>query len=185
MVRMPRLAAALLAPLLALGLAGAPALAQTVGSDLSNPQTPNFDVERYMGQWYEIARLDHPFQRGLVRVTSTRARQPDGSIRVTNRGIDKASGQPRESTATARILESAGRPGIEIDYGAAGGKHTYDVLDMAPDGSYSLVGSTDRSSLWILSRNPKLDGFVVDQLKARAISAGFSLDRLTMTEQGS
>jgi apolipoprotein D and lipocalin family protein len=175
-----------LAAALALALlAGAPALAQTTGNDVPNPQTPNFGIERYMGQWYEIARLDHPFQKGLVRVTSTRTRQPDGTIRMVNRGIDKASGQPRESTATARLLESAGRPTLEVDYGAAGGKHTYDVLDMAPDGSYSVVGSTDRSALWILARTPKLEPFVVDQMKARALSAGFSLDNLMMTEQGS
>ena len=171
----------------ALMLAGvaSPVAAQTVGNEVATPQTSNFDLDRYMGQWYEIARLDHPFERGLIRVTSTRTKAPDGTIAVVNRGIDKATGQARETRATARLLESAGRPTLEVDYGVAGGKHTYDVLDMAPDGSYSVVGSTDRSALWILARTPKLEPFVVDQMKARALSAGFSLDNLMMTEQGS
>ncbi len=169
---------------LGLALAGLPAAAQTVGNEVASPQTPNSDVERYMGQWYEIARLDHPFERGLVRVTSTRTRQPDGTMAVVNRGVDKASGQVRESKATGRLLESAGRPTIEIDYGPGGGKHTYDVLDMGADGAYALVGSTDRSALWIFAREPKLDASIVERLKARAISAGFSLDNLITVEQG-
>lgn len=175
--------AAALAALAALPVA--PAAAQTVGNEVTTPQTPGFNLERYMGRWYEIARLDHPFERGLTRVTSTRTQKPDGAIEVVNQGTDKATGRTRESRATARLLESAGRPALEIDYGPAGGKHAYDVLDMAPDGSYSLVGSTDRSALWILARTPRLDAAVVEQLKARAISAGFKLDDLMMVEQGS
>ncbi|HYF55360.1 MAG TPA: lipocalin family protein [Salinarimonas sp.] len=174
---------------LALGLplalaAGGAAAQTTPGTEVMAPQTLDFDVERILGTWHEIARLDHPFERGLIRVTSTRARQPDGTIAIVNRGVDKASGQTRESKATARLLESAGRPAMEIDYGAAGGKHTYDVLQVAPDGSHLLIGATDRSALWILARQPVLDSFVVDQLKARALSAGFSLDGLIMVEQG-
>ncbi|KAA2241198.1 lipocalin family protein [Salinarimonas soli] len=165
--------------------AAAPAAAQTVGNEVTAPQTPNFSIDAYMGQWHEIARLDHPFERGLVRVTSTRTKAPDGTFDVVNRGVDKASGQERESRAKGRLLESAGRPTVEIDYGAAGGKHTYDVLLMAPDGSHALVGSTDRSALWIFSRKPTLDASTVDELKARALSAGFSLDKLMMVEQGS
>ncbi len=162
---------------------GAPAMAQTVGAEATTPSTPGFDIERYMGRWYEIARLDHPFERGLTRVTSTRTRQPDGTFEEVNRGIDRSSGQPRESRATARLRESAGRPALEIDYGPGGGRHTYDVLDMAADGSYSLVGSTDRSSLWIMARQPKLDPSIVERLKARAISAGFQVEGLIMTPQ--
>lgn len=178
----PLVLAALAAPLAAF-LPGAPARAQTVGAEATTPSTPAFDIERYMGRWYEIARLDHPFERGLIRVTSTRTRQADGSFEEINRGVDRTSGQPRESRATARLLESAGRPALEIDYGAGGGRHAYDVLDMAADGSYTLVGSSDRSSLWIMARTPKLDAGVVDQLKARAISAGFQVEGLIMTPQ--
>ena len=178
-IRLRRLAAALM-------LAGvaSPVAAQTVGNEVATPQTSNFDLDRYMGQWYEIARLDHPFERGLIRVTSTRTKAPDGTIAVVNRGIDKATGQARETRATARLLDSAGRPTLEVDYGAAGGKHTYDVLVMAPDGSHALVGATDRSALWMFSRTPTLDAPTIENLKARALSAGYSLDNLMMVEQG-
>ena len=180
----PSLRFRLFAAALMLAAGGLPAAAQTVGNEISTPQTANFDLDRYMGQWYEIARLDHPFERGLIRVTSTRTKAPDGTIQVVNRGIDKATGQARESKATARLLESAGRPTVEVDYGVAGGKHTYDVLVMAPDGGHALVGATDRSALWMFSRKPTLDASVVEELKARALSAGFSLDNLMMVEQG-
>jgi len=165
-------------------LVAAPAGAQTMTGSVTQPAAPNFTVEGYMGQWYEIARLDHPFERGLVRVTSTRAQRPDGGFDVVNRGVDKASGQVREARATARLLETAGSPTLEIDYGP-GGKHTYDILETAQDNQYALVGSTDRSSLWIFSRQPKLDPSVVERLKARALSAGYQTDRMIMVEQGS
>jgi apolipoprotein D and lipocalin family protein len=170
---------------LALGaalLAGLPALAQNnPATSQSMVTVPNFSVKSYLGQWYEIARLDHPFERGLTRVTSTRTQGPGDTLEMVNRGFDKAANQWREAKATARIIPSAQRPTIEVTYGDR--KETYEVLDLAQDESHLLVGSTDRSALWILSRKPQLDASLVEQLKARAMSLGFNLDRLMMVEQ--
>lgn len=141
-----------------------------------------FSVEKYMGQWYEIARLDHPFERGLVNVTSTRTQRPDGTIEVVNRGVDKASGEVRETKAIARVIDEKIRPTIEISYGP-NQKHLYDVLAMADDGSHALIGSTDRQALWIFARTPKLDPVIVEQLKARALGAGYPVDQLTLVPQ--
>jgi apolipoprotein D and lipocalin family protein len=177
-----------LALALALGLAS-PALAQNTQSRQGdvpgmNPgmmAVQNFTPDTVAGQWYEIARLDHPFERGLTRVTSTRTKTGEGAFEIVNRGFDKATNGWREAKATARILPDKERPTLEIDYGTR--KHTYEVLDLAPDGSFSLVGSTDKDALWVFSRTPTLDPSVVDRMKARAISFGFNLDRLEMVSQ--
>ena len=65
-----------------------------------------FDQERYLGAWYEIARLDHSFERGLSEVTATYSTNPDGSIAVLNRGFDQEEGRWREAEGVARFVDS-------------------------------------------------------------------------------
>ncbi len=70
-----------------------------------------FDADRYLGTWYEIARLDHRFERGLTNVTATYARRPDGSIDVLNRGFDPEQGRWDEARGRARF---AGAPDVAM-----------------------------------------------------------------------
>lgn len=177
-----------LALILALGLAS-PALAQNTQSRQGDVpamapgmvEVRNFTPESLLGRWYEVARLDHPFERGLTRVTSTRTQAGEGAFEIVNRGFDKATNGWREAKATARLLPAGDRPTLEIDYGSR--KHTYEVLDLAPDGSYSLLGSTDKDALWVFSRTPALDSGVMERMKARAISFGFNLEGFMQVEQ--
>lgn len=177
-----------LALALALGLLS-PALAQNTQSRQGDVpamapgmvEVKNFTPDSLLGQWYEIARLDHPFERGLTRVTSTRTRTGEGAFEIVNRGFDKAANAWRDAKAMARILPGGDRPTLEIDYGAR--KHTYEVLDLAQDGSYSLVGSTDKDALWVFARTPTLDSGVMERMKARAISFGFNLEGFMQVEQ--
>ncbi len=141
-----------------------------------------FEVERYLGTWYEIARLDHSFERGLSRVTATYARRADGGIAVFNRGYDAADGDWSEIRGTARLM---GRPevaslSVTFFWPFAGAYH---IIALDRDGyEYAMVTSSNRSYLWILARRPDLDPAVLEALLARARGWGFATDELIFVE---
>jgi apolipoprotein D and lipocalin family protein len=65
-----------------------------------------FELNRYLGTWYEIARLDHRFERGLTDVTANYAMRDDGGVRVLNRGYDEESGEWREAEGKAYFVDA-------------------------------------------------------------------------------
>lgn len=141
-----------------------------------------FELERYLGRWYEIARLDHRFERGLSHVTADYRRLPDGRIEVINRGFDAARGEWREARGKARFQGSADVGSLEVSffgpfYGA------YNVLVLDPDYRYALVAGPDRNYLWILAREPRLDRATLDALLARAQAWGFATGALIHVDQ--
>jgi apolipoprotein D and lipocalin family protein len=141
-----------------------------------------FELERYLGRWYEIARLDHRFERGLSHVTADYRRLPDGRIEVINRGYDAARGEWRQARGVARFQGSPGVGSLEVSffgpfYGA------YNVLVLAPDYRYALVAGPNLDYLWILAREPQLDRATLDGLLARAKAWGFATEALIHVDQ--
>jgi apolipoprotein D and lipocalin family protein len=137
-----------------------------------------FEVERYLGRWYEIARLDHSFERGLTDVTAEYARRPDGSISVTNRGFDPAKGRWHESQGVARFTGDASVASLKVSFFRPfwGG---YNVLALDRDGyRWAMVAGPSRSYLWILSREPTLDPAVLASLRDQARRWGFDTEAL-------
>lgn len=142
-----------------------------------------FEAERYLGRWYEIARLDHRFERGLTQVTAEYSRLEDGKLEVVNRGYDSAEGAWREIRGVARFSGSPQVGSLKVSFFGpfyAG----YHVLLVDPDYRYALVSGPDRSYLWILAREPRLDAAVRDRLVAAASAWGFATDELIWVEQG-
>ena len=80
-------------------------LAGCVGRPDGVEPVSGFDIDRYLGTWYEIARLDHSFERGLSRVTANYSPRADGGVRVVNRGFDAAAGEWREAEGKAYFVE--------------------------------------------------------------------------------
>ncbi|RPI14100.1 MAG: lipocalin [Lysobacterales bacterium] len=136
-----------------------------------------FEVDRYLGQWYEIARLDHPFERGLENITATYAPGDDGTIDVLNRGYDVAKGEWREARGRARFAGPPDRAMLEVSFFGPfyGG---YNVIELDPDYQLALVSGPTRSYLWILSRRPDPPREAVDRLVERARELGFATDAL-------
>jgi apolipoprotein D and lipocalin family protein len=138
----------------------------------------DFDVNRYLGEWYEIARLDHSFERGLEKITAQYSLKPDGGIRVVNRGFDPASGQWREAEGKARFIDDPSTGRLKVSffgpfYGA------YNIIRLDHDGyRYALVCGPDTSYLWILARTPDLDSTIVEQLVSYAAESGFDTSQL-------
>ena len=137
-----------------------------------------FDVNRYLGEWYEIARLDHSFERGLEKITAQYSLNPDGSLRVVNRGFDVASGQWREAEGKARFIDDPQTGRLKVSffgpfYGA------YNIIKLDHSGyRYALVCGPDTSYLWILARSPDLDRTIVEQLVSYAADLGFDTSQL-------
>lgn len=166
----PLLAAALLG---ALGCTGIPEGLEPVR---------DFDTERYLGTWYEIARLDHPFERGLEAVSATYSPREDGGIRVLNRGYDPAADEWREVVGKAYAQGDPAVGSLEVSFFGPfyGGYH---VIWLDEEYRDAIVAGPDRSYLWLLSRETSLSAERRDELLAFARGAGFDVPSLIWVDQ--
>jgi apolipoprotein D and lipocalin family protein len=142
----------------------------------------NFKLEKYLGTWYEIARLDHSFERGLTRVTADYSLRDDGGVRVLNRGYSARDSTWNEAEGRAYFVNQSDQGHLKVSFfGPFYG--SYVVLALDRDGyQYSLVSGPDKSYLWILARRPKLDKVVLDGLIAKAATAGFDTSKLIFVD---
>jgi apolipoprotein D and lipocalin family protein len=136
-----------------------------------------FDATRYLGTWCEVARLDHRFERGLSQVTATYTARDDGDIDVLNRGFDAAKGSWSEAKGRAKFVGPRDVGQLKVSFFGPfyGG---YNIVELDPEYSLSLVAGPDRSYLWILAREPNPPREAVERLKARAKALGFDTDAL-------
>lgn len=136
-----------------------------------------FDATRYMGRWYEIARLPNRFESGLEQITATYSLQADGTVKVVNRGFDTAKSEWRDIVGKAKFVGQPDVAALKVSFFGPfyGG---YNVVDLDANYSRALVVGPDRSYLWILAREPALPANVVDQLKAHAAALGFDVSAL-------
>lgn len=140
------------------------------------------DLERYLGTWFEIARLPVRFERGCVGTTATYTRLPDGHIEVVNRcHRGSCRGRVSEIRGTARVADKQSNAKLKVYfYGPFGGD--YWILDVGPNYGYALVGTPNRKMLWILGRSPVMGPDVYQRLVEKAREQGFPVSRLVRTE---
>lgn len=137
-----------------------------------------FDLDRYLGTWYEVARLDHRFERGLSQVTASYSLRDDGGVKVVNRGFNAAKGEWKEAEGKAFFIEEPDIGRLKVSffgpfYGA------YNIIELDKDDyQYSMITGPNRSYLWILARQPELDPEILERLLARASELGFATDEL-------
>ncbi|QEA14630.1 lipocalin family protein [Comamonas flocculans] len=166
--------------LLALLLAGGAVLLAGCASTRPPPGvtavTP-LDVQRYAGRWYELARLDHLFERGLTDVTARYAVQPDGSVRVVNRGYSPAAGRWRQSVGKAVFTDGPATGSLKVSFFGPfyGGYH---VVALDPDYRWALVLGPDTSYCWILARETRLPAAQREAIVARAQALGVDTSAL-------
>jgi apolipoprotein D and lipocalin family protein len=141
-----------------------------------------FDANRYLGTWYEIARLDHPFERGLSKVSATYSERDDGGIKVVNKGYSEQDGKWSQAEGRAYFMDGADIGFLKVSFfGPFYG--SYIIFDLAPDYSVSMVAGPDRSYLWLLARTPTVDASVIDRFIERATALGFDTDTLIRVQQ--
>jgi len=145
----------------------------------------DFEADKYLGTWYEIARLDHSFERGLERVTATYSKREDGGIKVINRGFDTEKQEWKEAEGKAYFIEGPDVGKLKVSFfGPFYGGYNIVALDKVYY-NYSLVAGPDRSYLWILARTPQLSYPVKQELVAQAKNLGFDTDKLIYVDQSS
>lgn len=144
----------------------------------------NFDAKRYLGTWYEIARFDHSFERGLEQVTATYSTMPDGGIQVINRGYNPDRGMWQKSIGKAYFTGSPNRAALKVSFFGPfyGG---YNVISLDKNYQHALVCGPDRDYLWILSRTPTISNDVKQQMVDDAIRQGFNVEKLMWIRQKS
>lgn len=173
-MRILKLLQLLLLPLLLGGCVGMPEGVRPVD---------DFDLDRYLGKWYEIARLDHSFERGLQQVTAEYSMREDGGVRVLNGGFSTKDGEWKEAEGKAYFVEDKNTGYLKVSFfGPFYGSYVIFGLDRT-DYSYAFISGPNTSYLWLLSRQPTVDDEVMAQFRDRASDLGFDLNELILVEQ--
>lgn len=140
------------------------------------------DLTRYVGRWYEISRLPNSFQKKCAgTVTADYTMRADGEIEVLNR-CRKVSGEYATAKGTAKIVDKRTNAKLKVTffwpfYG------DYWILDLGPNYDYAVVGEPDRKYLWILSRSPRMDEALYQQLLQKMSAQGFDTEKMIRTSQ--
>jgi len=137
-----------------------------------------FELNKYLGTWYEIARLDHSFERGLEQVTANYSLRDDGGVKVINKGFNPNKNKWKQAEGKAYFVGEPDIGQLKVSFfGPFYGGYNIIELDKT-NYQYSLVCGPNLSYLWILARDPQLDKAIVDKLVAKAKSLGFATDKL-------
>lgn len=142
----------------------------------------NFDADKYLGKWYEIARFDYKFERNMNQVTATYSKNPDGSIKVDNRGYDYVKNEWKESIGEARFVNSEKEARLKVSFFKpfwAG----YNVIELADDYKYALVVGNSLKYIWILSREKTIPEDVKNRFLDKAKEIGYNTSELIWVEQ--
>lgn len=157
--------------------------ATTIAQKVDNSTISSFDLNRYLGKWYEIARYDHSFERGIVGSTAEYSIRSDGKIKVLNSGyLNTLDGPYKESIGKAKAKKNGGPGQLQVSFfGPFYGD--YYILDLAPDYSYSVVGSSSPKYLWILSRTPQITTEVRNKILKNLKQRGYDTGKLIWVKQ--
>jgi apolipoprotein D and lipocalin family protein len=142
-----------------------------------------FEIDRFLGHWYEVARLDHSFERNQIQVTADYTAREDGDIAVLNRGFNVKTGQWQEQAGVAKFVGDKDVGSLKVSFWGPfyGGYH---ILDLdKQDYRYALVTGPSRSFLWILSRDKTLSDAQLNELVAKAAKWGFDPKKLIFVRQ--
>lgn len=137
----------------------------------------NFNAEKYLGRWYEIARFDYRFEKNMDNVTATYTQNPDGSIRVDNKGYDYVKKEWKESIGEARFVKDKTEAKLKVSFFKpiwAG----YNVIDIDEEYQYALVAGSSLKYLWILSRTNTIPESIKQRFLEKAKKIGYSTDEL-------
>ena len=152
-------------------------IGQTEGK-VDNTAIDSLDMDRYAGLWYEIARFDHPFERGLVGVTTEYIIKSNGNIEVIGCGFqDSLNGEKREIVGKVHIPDKD-KPGIlKVTFFLIFSADYY-ILEVEDDYSAALIGSSEIDHLWIVSRSPQISKKKLNDLLKRAKKRGYDTQAL-------
>lgn len=155
------------------------------GCEEKKPQkvTPveNFKLNEYLGTWYEIARLEHRFEKGMEAISATYSMREDGGVKVLNKGYKTKEKEWNKAEGKAYFVQGPDKGFLKVSFfGPFYG--SYIVMDTDYK-TYTMISGPDLSYFWILSRTPTLDEKIVNRLLVQAKEAGFDIDKLIYPDQ--
>lgn len=141
----------------------------------------SFDIERYLGTWYEIARLDHSFERGLDNVKAEYSQRADGHVQVVNSGYDSKTGERDEAVGVAKFIGDKSVGSLKVSFFGPfyGGYH---IIELDEDYQWALVAGPNRNYLWILARDRQIPDDVRARFLDKAEALGFEVAELIWVE---
>ena len=157
-------------------------LLNACGSVHTNPAAVHpFEKDRYLGKWYEIARMDFKFEKDLNNTTAEYGIRNDGMISVTNRGYNYVKQEWTEATGRAKFVKEESTAMLKVSFFGpffAG----YNVIALDENYQYALVAGKDLDFLWILSRKPSMPEQIKNDYLMKAKDIGFKTDELIWVE---
>ena len=138
----------------------------------------DFEVNRYLGTWYEIARLDHRFERGLEKISAKYVLEGGGKITVINKGFNPEKGEWKTAKGKAYLLDDPTQGRLKVSFfGPFYASYNIIALDQK-DYSYAMVCGPNKDYFWVLAREPKLPKEILDSLLNQADKMGFQIKNL-------
>ncbi|GAD78767.1 lipocalin family protein [Vibrio ezurae] len=143
----------------------------------------DFALQRYLGTWYEIARLDHSFERGLTQVTANYSMREDGGVRVINRGYSSSDKEWTSAEGKAYFVGPTHQGYLKVSFfGPFYG--SYIVFELEKEHyDYAFISGPDHSYLWLLSRTPQVSLEIQQKFKSQAEELGFDSSQLIWVKQ--
>ncbi len=152
------------------------------GKRIDFPAVTGFELERYLGIWYEIARLPNSFEKDLIRVTAQYSMRPDGLVRVLNRGVRPRDGRQKQAVGRAKFAGERDRGHLKVSFFGPFFAD-YIIMELGREYEYALVAGGSAKYLWILARKPVISDELRDNLLKRAAELGFPVERLYFVPQ--
>jgi apolipoprotein D and lipocalin family protein len=140
-----------------------------------------FDSEKFLGKWYEFARLDNCFERNLNNTTAHYSLNRDGTLRVVNKGYNYVTHEHKQAVGTARFAGPRDVASLEVSFWGPFFSD-YTVLALDKHYKYALVAGGDRDYLWILSREINIPDKVLNHFLELAYEIGYDIDKLVRVE---
>jgi apolipoprotein D and lipocalin family protein len=158
-------------------------LASCTGTPDGISPVTGFDLQRYLGGWYEIARLDHSFERGMSQVSANYSLNEDGSVKVVNRGYLADKNEWKEAIGKAKFVGAEDIGHLKVSFfGPFYGGYVIYALDHQGY-QYAFVTSYNRDYLWLLARTPQISDALKQQFVQQAEALGFDTGALIWVEQ--
>lgn len=140
-----------------------------------------FDQKKYLGTWYEIARLDYKWERNLNNVTATYSLREDGKIKVDNKGFNYKKNKWEESIGKAKPASDPNEGRLKVSFFGPFYSE-YNVIALDKDYKYALVAGSSTKYLWILSREKTIPEKIKLDYLEKAKSLGYKIEDLVWVE---
>lgn len=142
----------------------------------------NFEADRYLGQWYEIARIENRFEKGMTKVTANYSMREDGGIKVVNKGFKPKKQKWKTANGKAYFVDGKNKGHLKVSFfGPIYGP--YVVFELDDNYQYSFVTNHNKKYLWLLSRTPKVSEDLKSKFMKRINEMGFETEKLIWVDQ--